>query len=242
MSGIQYLAYSWAFVITQTGFVCSEIHFLKQYEGESVVLPCEIEQRYPAPLGVSLKRSWLVEEEVLFKYTKEDFTVKNSADKSRISVRGDPSLHSVNITICQLNASDTDRYYCEFVVENLSSADDRIRGKMEFFLLVGAGCFDLVPTGAQFGGSSYSFLVYALSSAVVFLLLLFTGFVVISKCKGSQSMKSHEADVYEEMGRATPPSQTQAPAHQREITEASQQSKLHLGNPYEFQEVLSSTS
>lgn len=55
-------------------------------------------------------------------------------------------------------------------------------------------------------------------------------------------MKSHEADVYEEMGGATPPSQTQAPAHQREITEASQQSKLHLGNPYEFQEVLSSTS
>lgn len=54
-------------------------------------------------------------------------------------------------------------------------------------------------------------------------------------------MKSHEADVYEEMGRATPPSQTQAPAHQREITEASQQSK-HLGNPYEFQEVPSSTS
>ncbi|XP_035762279.1 uncharacterized protein LOC118453970 [Neolamprologus brichardi] len=234
MSGIQYLAYSWAFVITQTGFVCSEIHFLKQYEGESVVLPCEIEQSYPAPLGVSLKRSWLVEEEVLFKYTKEEFTVKNSADKSRIIVSGDPSLHSVNITISQLNASDTDRYYCEFVVENPSSADDRIRGKTEFFLLVGAG--------PQFGGSSYSFLVYALSSAVVFLLLLFTGFVVISKCKGSQSMKSHEADVYEEMGGATPPSQTQAPAHQREITEASQQSKLHLGNPYEFQEVLSSTS
>ncbi|XP_005470024.1 uncharacterized protein LOC102081387 isoform X1 [Oreochromis niloticus] len=233
MSGIQYLAYLWVFVITQTGFVCSEIHFLKQYEGESVVLPCEIEQRYPAPWGVYLKRSWLVKEDVLFKHTNNNFTSKDS-DKKRISVSGDPSLHFVNITISQLTANDTDRYYCEFVVENISSADSRIRGKTEFFLLVGAGCFDLVPTGAQRGGSSNSFLVYALSSAVVVLLLLFTGFVVISKCKGSQSMKSQVPDVYEEMGRATSPSQTQAPAHQREITEAFQQSKPHLGNPYEF--------
>lgn len=70
------------------------------------------------------------------------------------------------------------------------------------------------------------------------ILSFFSSFHNDCQCKGSQS----EADVYEEMGRATPPSQTQAPAHQREITEASQQSKLHLGNPYEFQEVLSSTS
>lgn len=74
------------------------------------------------------------------------------------------------------------------------------------------------------------------------ILSFFSSFHNDCQCKGSQSMKSHEADVYEEMGRTTPPSQTQAPAHQREITEASQQSKLHLGNPYEFQEVLSSTS
>uniref|UniRef100_A0A3B4F264 Ig-like domain-containing protein n=1 Tax=Pundamilia nyererei TaxID=303518 RepID=A0A3B4F264_9CICH len=214
-------------------FSVCDIHFLKQYEGESVVLPCEIEQRYPAPLGVSLKRSWLVEEEVLFKYTKEDFTVKNSADKSRISVRGDPSLHSVNITICQLNASDTDRYYCEFVVENLSSADDRIRGKMEFFLLVGAGECNFKMMHFDFNTGNCECML---------ILSFFSSFHNDCQCKGSQSMKSHEADVYEEMGRATPPSQTQAPAHQREITEASQQSKLHLGNPYEFQEVLSSTS
>uniref|UniRef100_A0A669B392 Ig-like domain-containing protein n=1 Tax=Oreochromis niloticus TaxID=8128 RepID=A0A669B392_ORENI len=123
----------------------SEIRFLKQHEGESVVLPCEIEQRDPAPWGVYLKRTWLNNKDVLFKYTKEDFTVGNSADKSRISVSGDPSFHSLNITISQLKANDTDRYYCEFVVENPSSADEKIPSKTEYFLLVGAGESVLPP-------------------------------------------------------------------------------------------------
>ncbi|XP_063324690.1 uncharacterized protein LOC134628625 isoform X1 [Pelmatolapia mariae] len=150
MIWIQYLAFLWALVITQIGFAHSEIRFLKRHEGESVVLPCEIEQRYPAPWGVYLKRTWLNHKEVLFKHTKEDFTVDNSADKSRISVSGDPSLHSLNITISQLNTSDTDRYYCEFVVENPSSADEKIPSKTEFFLLVGADVPESVDTYPEY--------------------------------------------------------------------------------------------
>uniref|UniRef100_A0A3Q3RAH9 Ig-like domain-containing protein n=1 Tax=Monopterus albus TaxID=43700 RepID=A0A3Q3RAH9_MONAL len=116
--------------------VCSHVQFLERHEGESVVLPCMIEHRNTSPFGVYLKRSWLHPSEVLFMYTKSEFSVTNVEDKIRTSVTGDPSSHSLNVTISQLRISDTDRYYCEFVVNNPSSEDERIPGKTEFFVLV----------------------------------------------------------------------------------------------------------
>ncbi|XP_030595938.1 cd7 antigen-like [Archocentrus centrarchus] len=157
MIWIQYLIYLWALVISQVGFVCSDIRFLKRHEGESVVLPCETEPGNPAPYSVYLKRTWLHPMEVLFMYTKEEFSTGNDADKNRTSVSGDPSLRVLNVTISQLKASDTDRYYCEFVVENRSSKDDRITGKTEFFLLVGAdvpGSADIEVIETCAGGSA----------------------------------------------------------------------------------------
>lgn len=106
-----------------------------------MVLPCLLERRDLSPFGVYLKRSWLRPSEVLFMYTKNEFNVGNDGDKNRTSVSGDPSSHALNVTISQLRVSDTDRYYCEFVVENLSSEDLRLPGKTEFFLLVSAGEF-----------------------------------------------------------------------------------------------------
>ncbi|XP_068583675.1 cd7 antigen-like [Cebidichthys violaceus] len=147
MTGIQYLACLWTLFITQTGFVCSDIQFLERTEGESVVLPCVIEQRNPSPFGVYLKRSWLDPREVLFKYTNSNVSVGKADDKSRISGGGDPSTHSLNVTISQLSASDTDRYYCEFLVTNPTSTDDRIPGKTEFFLLVNADAAGSVDIG-----------------------------------------------------------------------------------------------
>lgn len=138
MTGLQYLACLWTLFFTQTGFVYSDIQFLERNEGESIVLPCVVEQRNPSPYGVYLKRSWLHPSEVLFKYTGSDFTVDNEDDKNRISVSGDPSSHSLNVTISQLSSRDTDSYNCEFLVANPSSEDERIHGKTEFFLLVNA--------------------------------------------------------------------------------------------------------
>ncbi|XP_010772423.1 cd7 antigen-like isoform X2 [Notothenia coriiceps] len=157
MKGIQYLAFLWTLFITQTGFVCSDMEFLERSEGGSVVLPCELEQRNTSPYGIYLKRSWLNQIEVLFQFTKTDFTVEDSYDKKRISVSGDPSTHSLNVTISQLSASDTDRYYCEFVVDNPSSEDITIRGKTEFFLLVKAdapGSVDIGLVETCSGGSA----------------------------------------------------------------------------------------
>ncbi|XP_031730429.1 cd7 antigen-like [Anarrhichthys ocellatus] len=157
MTGIQYLACLWTLFITQTGFVCSEIQFLERNEGESVVLPCVVEQRNPSPFGIYLKRSWLDPREVLFKYTDSEVSVGKAGDKNRISDSGDPSIHSLNVTISQLSANDTDRYYCEFMVANPSSTDDRIPAKTEFFLLVNAdaaGSADIGLVETCSGGSA----------------------------------------------------------------------------------------
>ncbi|CAJ1053593.1 cd7 antigen-like [Xyrichtys novacula] len=135
MSEIQYLAGLWTLLLLQTGCVCTEIAFLERDEGGSVVLPCAVDKKHPSPYGVYLKRRWLQQSEVLFMYTQSDPSM--SADhKNRTSVNGDPDSHTVNVTISQLRASDTDRYYCEFVVDNPSSKDLRLQGNTEFFLLV----------------------------------------------------------------------------------------------------------
>lgn len=121
--------------------VSSDIQFFERNEGESVVLPCVVEQRNPSPFGMYLKRNWLHPGEVIYKMNEADFYADNKDDESRISVSGDPSIHSLNVTVSQLTASDTDHYYCEFVVEKTFSEDEQIRGTTEFFLHVKAGEF-----------------------------------------------------------------------------------------------------
>ncbi|KAM7394084.1 hypothetical protein PAMP_020905 [Pampus punctatissimus] len=138
MSGIQYLVCLCTLLMTQSGFVYSEFQFIERYEGDSVVFPCAVQQRHPSPFSVYLKRSWVNPGDVLFKLTKEEYNVHNDHDKKRIRVSGDPSSHSLNVTISELTVNDTDRYYCEFVVNNPVSEDERIPGKTEFVLIVSA--------------------------------------------------------------------------------------------------------
>uniref|UniRef100_A0A3B4XYM6 Uncharacterized LOC111650950 n=1 Tax=Seriola lalandi dorsalis TaxID=1841481 RepID=A0A3B4XYM6_SERLL len=209
MTAIQYLVWLW--LITQTGFVRSEIVFFEKHEGESVVLPCGVEPRHRSPIGVYLRRSWLRPVEVLFMYTKSEFSVTNDDDKNRTTVSGDPSSHSLNVTISQLTADDTDRYYCEFVMANSASEDLHVRGRTEFFLLVKAG--------GDCGCFNYSTLLYALSAAVAILLLLvLIGFVVIYQGKAHHSVKSHpQGPIYEVMTGLPPLSRKLASHHLEEI-------------------------
>ncbi|KAK5865939.1 hypothetical protein PBY51_020169 [Eleginops maclovinus] len=157
MKGIQYLTFIGTLLITQTGYVCSDTEFLERNEGGFVVFPCVVQQSIPPPFGIYLKRSWLNPSEVLFMHTMTEFTVENNDEKKRISVSGDPSTHSLNVTISQLSASDTDRYFCEFVVEQPASEDTKIRGKTDFFLLVkgdAPGSVDIGLVETCSGGSA----------------------------------------------------------------------------------------
>ncbi|KAM7418894.1 hypothetical protein PAMA_016154 [Pampus argenteus] len=189
MGGVQYLVCLCMLLMTQSRFVYSEIQFIRMHEGDSVVFPCAVEQKNPPPFSVYLKRNWLNPGEVLFMLSQEEYNVHNDHDKTRIHVSGDPSDHSLNVTISELTVSDTDRYYCEFVVNNPVSEDERIPGNTEFVLLVSAGTQCLC--------SSSTTLLYALSAAVVILLLLL-GFVGIYVCRCSEKPRP-QVSVYEEM-------------------------------------------
>lgn len=118
--------------------------FLERQEGESVLLHCALEGRDLLPLGAYLKRTWLRPGEVLFKHTETEFSAAKDGDETRISVSGDPSTRRLNITISPLRVGDTDRYSCEFVLENASSNYLRLPGTTEFFLLVTAGEFSFL--------------------------------------------------------------------------------------------------
>uniref|UniRef100_A0A1A8IWL3 Ig-like domain-containing protein n=1 Tax=Nothobranchius kuhntae TaxID=321403 RepID=A0A1A8IWL3_NOTKU len=137
MKRIQYLAYLWTVVITQTGFgVSGSFLHLERQEGESVEFSCHIEPGSPLPYGFYLKRTWLQPRIVFFWYQNDPPDVKDAADKGRLSISGDPSSHAVNVSFSQLKAADTDRYSCEFMVERNGKEDEKIPGRTEFFLYV----------------------------------------------------------------------------------------------------------
>lgn len=126
-----------------------DVEFLERREGESVLLPCALEQGDPPPFGMYLKRTWLRPGELLFMYTKTELSTTRDGDKNRTGASGDPSSRAVNITISQLRVGDTDRYRCEFMVANAASVDRRLPGRNDFFLLVTAGEFSPFRAGAR---------------------------------------------------------------------------------------------
>ncbi|KAM9857391.1 cd7 antigen-like [Aulostomus maculatus] len=157
MGALQLLACLWTLLVIPTGSVHSNIQFFERQAGESVDLHCSMDQRHKEPFGVYLKRSWLHPTEVLFMHTMTEFSMHNNQDRSRTSVHGDPRNRSLDVTISELKVSDTDRYYCEFVVANPSSEDERIPATSEFFLLVSndaPGSFDVGRLDVCAGGSA----------------------------------------------------------------------------------------
>ncbi|XP_056136625.1 cd7 antigen-like [Lampris incognitus] len=137
---IQWLCCVWMLLITQTELVCCEVEFLQRHAGESVVIPCVLQEKHPAPIGVELKRRWLDPGKVLFQLKNMRPEVHKLSEKDRYSVSGDPGTCSLNVTISQLRASDTDRYFCEFITDD--SPMKRIPSMAEFFLYVVANVPD----------------------------------------------------------------------------------------------------
>lgn len=154
MTSFQLLVLLWTLLFAHIREARGEVLFLERREGESAALPCEVEPSARPPFGVYLKRSWRSPAEVLFMYSGSDFTVARDEDRARIAVSGDPASLALNVSLSQLRAADTDRYSCEFVVENPSSEDLRLPGKTDFFLLVvgGGGGGDTGGGGADAPG------------------------------------------------------------------------------------------
>uniref|UniRef100_A0A3Q2U0X9 Ig-like domain-containing protein n=1 Tax=Fundulus heteroclitus TaxID=8078 RepID=A0A3Q2U0X9_FUNHE len=119
---------------------CGEVSLVERPDGGSVLVRCHMQPRDKPPYGLYLRRTWLHPAQVFFKYTKNDASV-NESFKDRVSISGDPSDHSVNVTISQLQPADTDRYTCEFMVERIGSEDEKIQGNTQIFLLVTSGEF-----------------------------------------------------------------------------------------------------
>lgn len=137
----------WTLLLVHTGCGRPEVLFLERNEGDSVVFRCELGSTDPPPYGLELSRKWLRTHQVLFKFTKDEPTFGRDEDKARISVVGDPSSLSVNVTLSQLRASDTDRYTCEFIVDNPVSKDLRLQGA-EVFVLVNSGVVETCAGGS----------------------------------------------------------------------------------------------
>jgi len=119
--------------------VHGEVVLIERQAGESVVIPCSVlRDGGEAPYAVSLKRCWLRQDEAMFMYTKANPSVTDRALNERVRVSGDPGDRQLNVTISDLRPADTDRYCCEFIVENVP--DDRtVHGDVQFFVYVTDG-------------------------------------------------------------------------------------------------------
>ncbi|KAK7929940.1 hypothetical protein WMY93_006335 [Mugilogobius chulae] len=142
MSELSFIC-SWALIILHADTVsCGTIEFLARDEGDTALLSCLVDHTTSSPIGVSLKRSWLQRTSVLFKYEGSEVSILDQGYHNRTSVSGDPKTRVLNVTISGLRASDTDRYYCEFNLNNPQSEDTVLRGTKEFVLFV-SGVLDV---------------------------------------------------------------------------------------------------
>uniref|UniRef100_A0A4W5PYN6 Immunoglobulin V-set domain-containing protein n=1 Tax=Hucho hucho TaxID=62062 RepID=A0A4W5PYN6_9TELE len=191
----------WLLLITHTVLVFCDMEFLERTQGDSVEFYCISEFNASKPIGLYLKRKWLQpNQEVLFMFTKQTPAYYDDV-KERIHVTGDPSTLRVNVTLSQLKGTDTDLYYCEFVFPDASNADQKIPSNMELFLYVD-------DVGVKCSCTSYTLLLYVLSSAVGLLLifLMALGVAHYVKTRGDRiTLQPHQASIYEEMAGVRPP-------------------------------------
>lgn len=115
--------------------VNGEVVYLSLKHNDSVELVCS--SSGGDPYAFYLKRKWLQpKKEVLFVLKGEKPTFgPDETGRSRIRVVEGLGIGQVNVSISHLQGSDTDRYVCEFVYENLPSDYTKF-GREEFFLYI----------------------------------------------------------------------------------------------------------
>lgn len=180
-------------IVWSTVLVNGEVVYLSLKHNDSVELVCSSSEG--DPYALYLTRKWLKpKKEVLFVLKGEKPTFgPDETGKSRIRVVEGLDIGQVNVSISHLQGSDTDRYVCEFVYENLPT--DYIKfGREEFFLYVA----DYVEKPCSC--SSYPLLLYTIAGAVGLLLLIILGLAVAYCGKTRNGRKPQPAvPIYEEM-------------------------------------------
>ncbi|KAI3352371.1 hypothetical protein L3Q82_005337 [Scortum barcoo] len=166
--------------------------------GGSVVLPCLPPHAGGLAVeGVSLKRQrGRAPVEVLYHSKRRHGSSPPSssqfpAERVHLSSAPGPSGITFNLTLQQLQPDDSGLYSCQLLLHGRPDSSTSL-GRQVVFVSV---------KGGQCGCSNYSTLLYALSSAVAVLFVLFLiGCAVVYRGKARRSVKSHpQAPIYEEM-------------------------------------------
>ncbi|KAM8880005.1 cd7 antigen-like [Spinachia spinachia] len=202
----------------------ADLGSIEACSGGSAVLPCLPPHGEALPVeGVSLKRQRgqaPVEELYHSKHrhgssspppppsSSSSSPSRFPADRVKLTSAPGPGGITFELTLLELQPADSGLYSCQLLLRGGPDTGPRL-GTRAFFVSV---------QGDQCGCSTYSTLLYALSAAVVLLVLLLALlFVGLYKGKARHSGKSHpQAPIYEEMTGLQPCGRKPHPRHLEE--------------------------
>ncbi|XP_028315944.1 cd7 antigen-like isoform X2 [Gouania willdenowi] len=217
------------FLLVSAGW--AEVELVETCAGGSAVVPCVPPHRAgPAVEGVSLKRQrGGAPVEVLY-HTLQPSSPPTEfpVEQLHLSSAPGPGGLTYSLSLQQLQPQDSALYSCQLLLPG--RPDGGGLGRRVFFVSV---------QGDQCGCSTYSSLLYVLSSAVaVLLLLILIGFVLLYKGKARRSVQPHpHAPIYEEMVGVQQPRKKLASCHLDEMQNSEYRNcsvkKSCPENPYE---------
>lgn len=172
----------------------SELLYIQKEEGDSVTIYSEPQERKAQLIAFHLEHTATQTKREVIVVFGDD--VKESASYAgRVQPSGSLASLSINVTISQLQHTDTGLYTSRFIYKD-STADQVIKGRTQLFLYV-----KVAEGDGSCQCSRYTTLLYAISAAVALLSLLLTGFCLMQHSKQRPSTKPTPPmnDIYEVM-------------------------------------------
>ncbi|KAK7144612.1 hypothetical protein R3I94_010893 [Phoxinus phoxinus] len=201
MLGLKYAHVVLLCLITPSVNAHGGIVYIHRVRNASIDITCESTNKGENLFAFSLKSRLLQSRRVLYLSKGLLPTINKSEDKNRIKVRDEFNNHTVHLTISNLQAQDTDVYYCEFYYGSLPD-DKKVPGKMEFFIYVEDLSHEPLPSCDCV---SYLSLLYVISGAACLLGVLVFSLAIAYCCKTPNRRKPQPVvPVYEEMTGVRP--------------------------------------
>ncbi|XP_023137519.2 cd7 antigen-like [Amphiprion ocellaris] len=192
----------------------AELVFECLTEGQSLVLSCSPQKNHGSPSGLHLYHRWAQSQTTLLSLSEAGEVRVDPEVRTRLQLRG--GLDSLNVTISQVQLSDTGLYMWELSYREENSSDQSILSTQRVFLLVeGRSCWC---------SQSYPPLLWTIFTAAG-LLLVTLSWLAIDKCVKTRPRHRPQPHVpiYEEMSRkqqrpGSPQNNQEAPSHLEEVS------------------------
>uniref|UniRef100_A0A1A8CGP7 Immunoglobulin V-set domain-containing protein n=1 Tax=Nothobranchius kadleci TaxID=1051664 RepID=A0A1A8CGP7_NOTKA len=206
-----------AFIFIQIFEACAELVFKRLTEGQSLGLSCLPQEDHGPPVGLHLYHRGVQTQTTLLSLSAARAVRVDPERRERLQLSGGLDSIRINVSISDLQLSDSGLYTWELSYRERNISDRMIQSEQKVFLLVeGAG-------RPRTCAHSCTPLLWTITAAAGLLLLAFS-WMILERCV---KLRHHSAPqphspIYEEMSRkqqtpGSPQNNHEAPSHLEEV-------------------------